>query len=108
MRIETRKGHVMKLFAAIVAVAAAMAVVPALASGASRAPEKVSPEVTRPIVARPALVSALWRFEIVRGAGWKFEVARSPARIVAPVHKLQWMTAQHLALGSRLVLKTAR
>lgn len=108
MRTQTRKGQAMKLVVALVAVAAAMAVVPSIASGARPAPEKVSPEVTRPIVAKPALVSPALRFEIVRGEGWKFEIARSPETIVAPVHRLQWKTAKHLALGSRLVLQTAR
>ena len=108
MTVETRKGQVMKLFAALVAVAAAMAVVPALANGANRAPERVSPELTRPEVAKPVLVRPAWKYEIVLGEGWKFEIARSPETILSPVHKLQWKTARHLALGKRLVLQSAR
>ena len=103
-----RKGQVMKRFSALLAVAAAMAVVPAVANASSVSPEKVSPGRWAPMPTRPETWRPMPSRPTRWSAAWKFEIAQSPATIVAPVHRLQWKTARNVAVAPRLVLQSAR
>lgn len=91
----------------ILAAGAALGIAPSVAGASGVSPARWSPE-PRPAWKVELVTSPVTRYELVQSPVWRFEISKSPVTSIAPVHLLQWKTARHLGLGSRLGLRIAR